>query len=287
MAQRVGIVVDSTADFPSGVADELQINIVPVHIFVDGKDYLHGDPISNRQVIDSLHQQKEVKTAPPFPAEYSDYYTRISHRYDTIISFHVSTELSDCYNSAKNSVQILYDDVARKIEMVDTQNVTIGQGLIVKKAAEILQKSGGVDELFASLDYYINNAVLFFTVDNLYWLKRSGKANFLSSIVGSLLEIKPIIGLEDGQLVPIAKHRGRKAAVDGLVEQGKKAIDLFHGECEIWIAHADALDMAYYIQEELAYRTGFFKDTIPIVEVGPTISAHTGPGSLCLAMIPD
>ena len=286
MAQRIGIVVDSTADFPIEVAEDLQIHIVPVHIFIDGKDYLHGDTISNQQVIDSLHHHKEVKTAPPFPAEYSDLYTRIGHRYDTILSFHVSSELSDCYSSAKNSVRILYDDIAQKIEMVDTQNVTIGQGLIVKKAVEIIRKSGGVDELFASLDYYITNAVLYFTVDNLYWLKRSGKANFLSSFIGSLLEIKPIIGLENGQLVPIAKHRGRQTAIDGLVEQGRQAIDLFQGQCEIWIAHADALDEAYYIQEELAYRTGFFKDTIPIVEVGPTISAHTGPGSLCLAMIP-
>ena len=124
MAQRIGIVVDSTADFPIEVAEDLQIHIVPVHIFIDGKDYLHGDTISNQQVIDSLHQHKEVKTAPPFPAEYSDLYTRIGHRYDTILSFHVSSELSDCYSSAKNSVRILYDDIAQKIEMVDTQNVT-------------------------------------------------------------------------------------------------------------------------------------------------------------------
>ncbi len=86
---------DSTADFPEGMIKKLNINLIPIHILVDGKDYLHGVDISNEEVIEYMKEEREVKTFPPLPSEYSDFYEKMANRYDHIISFHVSSDLSN------------------------------------------------------------------------------------------------------------------------------------------------------------------------------------------------
>jgi DegV family protein with EDD domain len=286
MAQKIGIAVDSTADFPSGMAEQLQLHVIPVHIFVDGEDFLHGVTISNQEVIDQLKHERDVRTAPPFPGEYSEFYEELSTQYDQIVSFHVSTELSNCYKSAKNSLRILAEETAGKIKIIDTRNASIGQALIVKKAVELIRRQEGLDTLEALLTPYLKNAFMYFSVDNLYWLKRAGKTGLFSSFLGNVLDIKPIIGLENGRLVPLSKVRGKVSAIDNLVELGREAHQLCRGDHETWIAHVDAMDTAIFLQEELAAQLGLNSEKIEIVDIGPTISAHTGPGSICLAVLP-
>jgi DegV family protein with EDD domain len=287
VAQRIGIAVDSTADFPAGMTDQLQLEVIPVHIFVDGEDYLHGVSISNQEVIDQLKREREIKTAPPFPGEYSAFYEKLASRYDRIFSFHVSAELSNCYKSAVNSLRILPEETVEKIAIIDTRNATIGQALIVKKAVELIRKQGRIDTLEAFLAPYLKNTFMYFSVDNLYWLKRAGKTGLFSSFLGNVLDIKPIIGLENGRLLPLTKARGKVSVIDNLVEYGREAHELARGRHEIWIAHADAVDTAMFLQEELSSRLGIDSDKIEIVDIGPTISAHTGPGCLCLAVLPE
>jgi DegV family protein with EDD domain len=286
MAQNIGFVVDSAVDLPLGMAEQLDLHIVPVHITVDGRDYLHGVTISDQEIIAHLRREREVKTAPPFPSEFGDLYERIGRRYDRILSFHVSSELSNCYNSAKNSLRILYEDIAEKVNIIDTKNVSIGQGLIVKRAVELVNDRGDLNNLEAMLAPYVRNAFLYFSVENLYWLRRAGKTGVLSSLFGKALDIKPVIGLEDGRLVPVSRSRGKKSAIDDLVRLAREAYQIYQGRHETWIAHADAFGSALYLQEALSSQLHIDAEEIQIVDIGPTISAHTGPGCVCLAMIP-
>jgi DegV family protein with EDD domain len=285
MIKKIGIITDSTADFPEGMAEELEINIIPIHIFVDGNDYLHGVTISNQDVIERLNEDSDVKTAPPFPSEYSDFYTKLAGKYDLILSFHVSSDLSDCYKSAKNSMKILSDKTAEKITLIDTRNVSVGQALIIKKAAELKMKYNLPDLIKKYIEPFINNSMLLFTVENLYWLKRAGKLNFFSSLMGNFLNVKPVIGLKSGKLVPLGKHRGREPAVEEMIKLAREEYEKFGQPQDIWIAHADALDDAARIQETLMGISADMGSNIRVVEIGPTIAAHTGPGCLCLGMV--
>jgi DegV family protein with EDD domain len=287
VAQSIGIAVDSTADFPTGLAQQLQLHVIPVHIFVDGADYLHGVSISNQEAIEHLKADREVKTAPPFPGEYSEFYETLASQYDHILSFHVSAELSNCYKSALNSLRILPEETVEKITIIDTRNATVGQALIVKKAVELMRAHGRIDTLEALLAPYLKNTFMYFSVDNLYWLKRAGKTGLFASLLGNVFDIKPIIGLENGRLVPLAKARGKVSVIDNLVEYGRQADQLCRGDHEIWVAHADAMDAAIFLQQELAEKVGIDPEKIEIVGIGPTISAHTGPGCLCLAVLPN
>lgn len=285
MIKKIGIITDSTADFPEGMAEELEINMIPIHIFVDGDDYLHGVTISNQDVVECLNEDRDVKTAPPFPSEYSDFYEKMAGKYDRILSFHVSSDLSDCYKSANNSMRILSDKAAEKITLIDTRNVSVGQSLIIKKAVEMKKKFNSPDSMKKYLEPLINSSMLLFTVENLYWLKRAGKLNIFSSLMGNFLNVKPVIGLKSGKLVPMGKHKGREPALEEMIKLARKEYKKFGKRQDIWIAHADALEDAVRVQNALMEISEDMRSNIRVMEIGPTIAAHTGPGCICLGMV--
>lgn len=285
MIEKIGIVTDSAADFPDGVAEKLEINIIPNHIIIDGKDYLHGVTISNQDVVDCLNDDRDVKTAPPFPSEYADFFEKIADKYDIILSFHVSSDLSECYKSANNSMRIISNKAAEKVALIDTKNVSVGQSLVVKKAAELKKKYDSPDSMKKYLEPFIKNSMLLFTVENLYWLKRAGKLNFFSSLMGNFLNVKPVIGLKNGKLVPMGKHKGKESAVEEMVKLALEEYVKFGQSQDIWIAHADALEEAVRMQETMIGLSSDMRSNIRVIEIGPTIAAHTGPGCLCLGMV--
>lgn len=286
MKEQIGVVVDSTADFPPGMAEALGVHVVPIHIEIDGQDYLHGVSIENDRVIAALREDRAVHTSPPIPSEYADIIGKLLERYDRLISFHVSQALSNCYTSVQSAIQLMFDDAAQRVTSIDTRTCTAGQALIVKRAVEMLQRGLSFSDLLHDLEFFIANGSLYFTVDNLYWLKRAGRLNFFSSMMGGMLDIKPIIGIKKGQLVPLTKHRGHGAALASLAQLVHDDHRRHRGECEIWLAHAAAEEKRDQLLALLEREIPVAVDDIRIAEVGPTITAHAGPGCLALSVMP-
>lgn len=286
MAKKIGIVVDSPADFPMGMAEKFGLHILPVHIFVDGKDHLHGVDITNKEVSKQLKKRRKVYTKPFFPGECANFFETLCDRYDAIFSFHISNELSGDYKSAKSALNLLFEDEAKKIKLIDTGNVSVGQGLVVKKALELMIKHSNGFNLETRLEPYKSNCFLFITVENLFWLKEGGRVNAFSAFVGGMLDIKPVIKLSDRKLIPVEKHRGKRSAVDRIVEMGLEAKERTHADFEVWIGHLDAEAEARHMRDRIVKQMGAKEEDVSIVEVGPTIAAHAGPGSLCVGMIP-
>ena len=286
MNKNIGIVVDSTADFPEGATDKFGIHTIPIHIDIDGTDYLHGIDINNQQIIRALRKDKQAKTSPPIPSEYADTFEKLAHQYDAVISLHVSSELSNCFVSASQGRKILPDDVAVKIHLIDTRNFSIGQSLIVIKVIQMLRKGIGPGEVLPRLKPLLRRVFLLFSVDNLYWLKRSSKLNFMSGFFGGILDMKPLIGLKDGALHPVQKRRGTKGVMEGMLQQLTAKFEQYQNACDIWLAHADAKENIELLRDMVMSQTGKSKKELRIIDIGPTITAHAGPGSLCLAMIP-
>lgn len=286
MAEEIGLVVDSTADFPSGMTEALGLHIVPIHISVDGQDHRHGVDILNQQILAAMREGRDVVTSPPIPSEYTDIFENLLARYDRLISLHVSRQLSKCFISAQSAIRLFYEETAARIKAVDTRTCTIGQALLVRRAAEMIQEGLGAEELVREFEFYINNSTLYFTVDNLYWLKRAGRLNFFSSVLGGMLDIKPVIGLKNGKLNPLSKHRGFDAALEAIATFARGDYRLHRGECDIWIAHAEARDKVDFLLKRLEESIPAAVDGIRVAEIGPTISAHAGPGCICLAVVP-
>jgi DegV family protein with EDD domain len=286
MPERIGFICDSTADFPAGLENELGLHILPVHIVLDGQDYLHGQNISNAQVVEALQQKREVFTKPFYPHECADAFEKLLERYDRVVSFHLSTELSGNYNSAIAALNLMFEDEARRIKVMDLRGVSISMGLVVKKAVELLREDGNLDTLEARLQPYLRDLFMGFTVEDLIWLKKGGRVSAFSAFVGGMLDIKPIIRLENAKLIPKDRLRGKKPALKRLVEMAESQYRRLDGNCDIWVAYNGNLEEAMVTRERLAGRVARQAKDIYMAEVGATIAVHTGPGSVCIAMTP-
>lgn len=286
MVARIGILVDSTADFPAGMIEELELHVIPIHIIIDGRDHLHGVTIQNEDVVAALQAERDVQTAPPVPSEYADILERLLEDYDHLLSFHVSKELSNCFSSAQAGLQLLFEDAAQRVTPIDTRTCTAGQGLIVKRAVELLREGLPLEALLRELDFFLSNGSLYFTVENLYWLKRAGRLNFFSSLLGGMLDVKPVIGLRHGKLTPLTRDRGHAAALASVAQRARDDYQRHGGQCDIWIAHAAAADKCERLLAELKAVMPAAVERIAIAEVGPTITAHAGPGCIALCIMP-
>ena len=286
MGANICIAVDSTADFPPGLVEQWGLHIVPIHIAIDDQDFLHGVNLDNGDVIEAMESDRDVKTSPPIPSEYAEFFEALLKNYDYVLALHVSSELSNCFTAAQRALQIMFEDDSDRIISVDTRSCTTGQALVAMRAAELVRKGTEFSQLAKELAFFIENSKLYFTVENLYWLKRAGKLNFFSSLLGGMLDVKPVVGLNQGTLAPLSKHRGFEAALSAIADRVHEDYRLFRGDCDIWIAHAAARDQAEILNAQLEERIPAALDRIRLAEVGPTITAHAGPGCICASIIP-
>ena len=119
MSRKIGIVVDSTADFPEGMTAQLGLHVLPVHIYVDGYDHRHGVDISNREVLANLTARRRVHTTPFFPSECADFYETLLGRYERIVSLHLSSHISGNYQSAVSALNLMRVADARRVKVMD------------------------------------------------------------------------------------------------------------------------------------------------------------------------
>lgn len=283
---RIGATVDSTADFPEGVIEKFDLNIMPVNVVVDGVDYLDGVSINSSEIVNFMNMGCEIKTRAPAPVAYADHFENLLKRYDYLISFHVSSELSECFKSATNAMNLMGESAAKRIKLINTKNISIGQSMYVLKSINIMKKTGSAVNLEAQLEDIMASSKGSFTVGSLKWLKRSGKIGAASAIFGNMLNIKPIISIRDARLELIGKVRGKKAALDEMANSAGETQKTFGGDYDVWVGHFDALDDAGYLKMRLASALDMDVHTISTVQAGSSLAVSVGPGSCNWGMIP-
>jgi DegV family protein with EDD domain len=260
---------------------------MPIHVFVNGKDYLDGVSLKRSEFLEHLVGKADVKTSPPYPGEYAAMYDKLLQEYEWVVSFHISSELSGCLTSASGARQFLKDNLARRVMQIDTGTLCVSQALLVHKAAEFLRGQETLVNLQAFLKPYLNNNYFCFTVDNLNWLRKGGRVSALAAFMGTMLSIKPVIHLENKRLIPVDRARGRKAAMENMLERARNTRDLLDSAVTVWIAHVAAADEANDLRERLAGELGIPRADVKITESGPTIAAHAGPGAIAWGMLPE
>lgn len=285
MAKKIGIVLDSTADFPAGFVQKFDLNIIPVHVIVDGVDYLDGVTISNKEIVDYMKGDCNLSTRAPAPAEYADYFEKCLKKYDYIISFHVSSALSDCYQSAKSALRLLDDKVHSRIKMIDTKHISIGQALYAIKSINIMKETRSLANIEAKLEEIMESSVNSFTVDSLKWLKKSGRIGSAGALVGGLLNIKPIMSVKNEELALVGTVRGKKVALDQMAGKAGDVRTKFGGDYDVWVGHCDAVEDAGYLKEKLANTLEMDTQSIAIIEIGASVAVKVGPGSCSWGMV--
>lgn len=278
------ILTDSCCDLTQETADALELTVVPLMLHYKGETYpndLDYHSIDIKEVYAGLRSGASTSTTAANPAGWTAAAEPILAGGEDILILAFSSGLSTTYHSACMAAQELLEQYPqRKIYVVDTLSASLGQGLLVWHTAKLRQSGASLEE---ARDFAENNKLHlchWFTVDDLFFLKRGGRVSAATAVAGTMLQIKPVMHMDDeGHLINMAKARGRKASIQALAAKvGELAYD--PSKQTMFICHGDCLEDAEYLKKLLMEQ--YQVPEIRINYTGPVIGSHSGPGTLAL-----
>jgi DegV family protein with EDD domain len=278
------IITDSCADLSPQLVSELDVTVLPLTVHLNGKSY-HNMPDESELTARDFYQQVRDGAMPTTSQVNVEAFTTaiepLLQAEQDVLYIGFSSGLSGTYNSGRLAAQELADHYPnRKIIAVDTLAASMGEGLLVYHACKLRDAGKTIDEVAAWLEENKLHMAHWFTVDDLYHLKRGGRVSGAAAFFGTMLNIKPVLHVDDaGHLIPMEKVRGRKTSLDALVDHMKQTA-INPGEQVIFISHGDCLTDAQYVAELV--RTCFGTKKVYLNNVGPVIGAHSGPGTMAL-----
>lgn len=278
------IVTDSCCDLTAEMAQKLDLAVIPLCVEIEGKiyyNYLDEREITFKDFYDKLRTKCPTKTSSINVSQFEEAMEPILASGKDILYIGFSSGLSGTYNTSLIAIEELsarYPD--RKIYAVDTLAASQGQGMICYYACLEKQKGKTIEEV---RDFVENNRLkmcMWFTIDDLMFLKRGGRISATTAVLGSMLSIKPVLHVDDeGHLISMSKARGRKASIRAIVDEAaQRGIDIENQV--LFITHGDCLEDAQYLADLVRER--FHVKEIHINHVGPVIGSHSGPGTLAL-----
>lgn len=278
----VKILADSACDLSAEDLKKYGIEMLPLTVQLDGKDYQDGVSISSKQVYDAMREGKSPpKTAQVSPHLFKEAFEKHAKAGNQVLYLAFSSELSGTYQGAKlmeQEVKEAYPDF--KLHVLDTKCASLGYGLVVIRAAELAQTGAGMDEILEVSKHFYEHMEHIFTVDDLEYLYRGGRVSKTAAFVGTLLKIKPLLHMEDGKLIPLEKIRGSKKVYKRMIEVMSKRGTDFENQV-VGISHGgDALETAEQIADMV--RAKWNVKDIKINMIGSTIGAHAGPGTISI-----
>jgi len=278
------IITDSCCDMTAQMAEELNLVVQPLRVTIGENtyaNYLDGREIGFQEFYDYMRQGSLGTTSAVSVGEFEERMRPVLESGKDVLCIAFSGALSTTYQSAVIAAEELKTEFPdANIYVVDSKCASLGQGLLVYLCAKEQQKGRTIEEVRDFAEKTIPNLCHWFTVNDLNHLKRGGRINATTALVGTMLSVKPILHVDDeGHLVSVSKARGRKASLMAMVDNMEKtAID--PANQTVFISHGDCLEDAQAVADEIEKRFGT-KD-IRINYVGPVIGNHTGAGVVAL-----
>ncbi|PID82833.1 MAG: fatty acid-binding protein DegV [Clostridiales bacterium] len=274
----IKLIADSSCDLPRELAEKYNIEILPLLVYVNDKEYKDNIDISNDEIINSMLEQKKVHTGQYPPSSFLELYNRLSKTDDSYIYVPISSKLSGTYATAVSSLKLFKEEnVDFDFTIIDAKLISMGIGLLLIEMAKMIEKGASKEELIEFTNKTEINHI--FAVDKLDWLLQGGRISKTSAVMGNLLNIKPILTVENGNLIPLDKTRGNKKKIQKI----KELIDSKIAEKEkktFAITHARNIEDAKVIEEYL--KENYTPKEIIITDLGAVITAHTGPGLIAV-----
>ncbi|HLR21470.1 MAG TPA: DegV family protein [Tissierellaceae bacterium] len=280
---NIKILSDSACDLPQELIDKYDIDILPLIVTKDGKEYLEEIDISSDEVYKGMRNGEVYKTAQIPANTFQNKFEEYAKSGRKVIYLAFSSGLSGTYQTSllvKDNVMEQYPDL--DLEIIDTKAASGGFGSIVLRVAKLAKEGKSKKELIDAANLYINTIRHIFTVDNIEYLFRGGRVTRTQAFIGGILNIKPILHVDEkGKLVPLEKVRGKSKLLKRmlqLIEEETKGVNL--KDQTIIITHGDDLKTASKMKELIKEKFGVEKFIINTI--GATIGAHSGPGTLAV-----
>jgi DegV family protein with EDD domain len=266
----IAVVTDSTADFAGAHPADLDVTVVPLTVNW-GHDVLRdGIDVDTSEFYLRLRTDHNLpKTAAPPLGIFEEVYHDLLATHDAVISIHIASQLSGTYGVAANAAR--GTDAAR-LHVVDSTSTSVGLGWLAIRAAQLARAGESADSVLREVRDMIPRLRLFVTLESLEYLQRGGRIGRAQAFLGSLLNVKPVLQVLDGQVHPIERVRTRAASVRRVAQIAagagpKELVAVVHGDCE---------PEAMSLRNDVAVREG--ADSVPVVELGSVLATHAGPG---------
>lgn len=274
----IKIITDTTCGLPLDELAELGIDVVPQIIIFDNVAYKDDTEIDTPTFLEKLTAAKDLpKTAAPSPALYEPFYETYAQQGHSIIIPTPSSELSGTYRSAETAAGLHPE---ADVHLIDTRTIAGGLGVLVKQAKKWADEGQSPATIVENLDALAKREVVYFLVDTLDYLHKGGRIGNAAYLIGSVLQMKPILGIVDGKVTAIEKQRTSTRAFSRLQELVLLECPP-NADCHVTVSHCGGQARAEKLAQELADALNL--DSIPVYEVPPAIVVHGGPGIISVS----
>lgn len=282
------ITTDTTTDLPEDYIKKHDLGIMSLTYTLEGTTYSKDNPLDVRLFYEKMRNGSMPTTSQVNPENAKNIFLPyLKDGYD-ILHIAFSSGLSGSYNSTRIAAEELSEEFPdRKITIIDSLAASLGEGLLVHKAVMLKEQGADLDTVADWVEQNKLHIVHNFTVDDLFHLHRGGRVSKATAILGTMINVKPILHVDDeGHLIALSKVRGRKKSLQALVNSMEQQMGAYRSQNDIvFISHGDSLADAQYVADLVKQRFGI--ESFLINYVGPTIGAHSGPGTIALFYMGD
>ncbi len=276
---KLAIVTDSTSDLAEEELARLGVTRVPLYVSFRGETYRDWIDIAPDAIVAGVAEGADLPTtSQPSPEDFADAYRRATGGgADAVLAITLSSELSGTYQSAVAA----HDAVNAPVHVFDSRSASLGIGAMVRAAVRLAARGAGLEEILRALESMRDTTFIVFTVATFDYLQKGGRIGRAGALVGSLLNIKPLITLEDGRLAPLTRARGMRKALQEMVDRLKAYASKQHGRVTvdyIHIQHQAAVERL----KEAADAAGIEAEAGGFYQIGAVLTSHVGPGTFGL-----
>jgi DegV family protein with EDD domain len=279
------IITDSAADLPQDFISQHGIEVVPLMVYHGDREFEDGVTLAPAELFAGMRDGRTYKTSQPLYGRFEAAFRGLAERGDEGIYIAFSSELSGTHQTSllvRQAVQEEHPHLG--LDIVDSKCASLGLGLVVRYAAELAAGGATRLEIAQAVEAWTRKMEHIFTVDNLEYLVRGGRVSPVAAFIGGLLNIKPILHVEGGKLVPLEKVRGRKKVFARILDLMEERGTELQGQT-IGISHGDDLEAAMELRGMIESRFGC--DRFFVSSIGSAIGAHAGPGTIALFFLND
>lgn len=278
---NIALVTDSTCDLPQELIDKYQIHVVPLKLNIGESDYLDKTTIHPKQLYNLLDNIEQYpQTAQPSLKSFENTYSFLSSHYDSIISLHLSGDMSGTLSVAEKAASKIEKETGKKISVINSKYLSGALGILVYRVAEAIEKQQSHDSLLSSIDEWIEKLNIFVSVKTLKYMVRSGRVSSTKGWVAKKLNINPIVSIKDGKSQVFGQTFSQRSNMRKVIKHVKKLSE----EKRIWnsvILHANNQSSAEWYSKEITKLSG--KKPIGILNISPVVGVNVGIGAASVA----
>ena len=272
---NIKILSDSTCDLPQEVLEKYDITMIPLSVIKDGQSYSDGVNITPADIFEHVANGGDLcSTAAINIGEYADYFAKYASSFDGIIHINLSAEFSSCHQNARLAAAEF-----ENVRVIDSRNLSTGQGLVVLKACELAKTCDDLDAIAAQLCDFTEKVEASFLLDRLEYMVKGGRCSAVAALGANLLGLKPCIEVRDGKMGVVKKYRGKyeKCLASYVKDRLADREDIIRDE--LFLTYTPVDDNCLAAVKEAIEEHGHF-NTVYETTAGCTVSCHCGPGTL-------